>query len=161
MLQLTPEGMELFDAAVADRPGVAYGCVAAATPDPGNQPGGVELANPEYLALRSLFRILHALASRPHLRCPPPCPAAAVRRTLRRDLGFAPSAASNDGFVPLYSQLHGRLLHAARADHLDIVGHFSLAGGRTADWLPSGAGFTPEGFDAAWDAVAAAIAQPA
>jgi hypothetical protein len=32
------------------------------------------------------------------------------------------------------------------------------SGGRTADWLPSGAGFMPEGFDATWDAVAGAIA---
>jgi hypothetical protein len=37
-----------------------------------------------------------------------------------------------------------------------VVGHYTLAG-RTADWLPSGAGFTPEAFEAAWDAVAAAI----
>jgi len=46
----------------------------------------------------------------------------------------------------------------ARADHLDIVGHYTLAGGRTADWLPSGAGFTPDAFEATWEAVAAAIA---
>ncbi len=41
----------------------------------------------------------------------------------------------------------------------DVVGHYTLAGGRTADWLPSGAGFTTEGFEATWDAVAAAIAK--
>jgi triacylglycerol lipase len=61
--------------------------------------------------------------------------------------------------VPTLSQLHGRVLHVARADHLDVVGHYTLAGGRTGNWLPSGAGFTPEAFDAAWDAVAAAIAK--
>ncbi|MBN9203684.1 esterase/lipase family protein [Methylibium petroleiphilum] len=158
VLQLTPEGMELFNAAVADRPGVAYVCIAAAAPDPGSQPAGLELADPEYLALRSLFRGLHALASRPHRRYAPPGPDASIRRALRRALGFAPSAASNDGFVPLYSQLHGHLLHAARADHLDLVGHFSLAGGRTADWLPSGAGYTSDDFDRTWNAVADAIA---
>lgn len=158
VLQLTPEGLELFNAAVADRPGVAYGCVAAAVPDPARQPAGLELANPEHLALRSLFRSLHALVSRPHVHYPPPRPPVALRSRLRRALGFAPSAASNDGFVPLYSQLHGQLLHAARADHLDIVGHFSLAGGRTADWLPSGAGYSSDDFGLTWDAVAAAIA---
>jgi hypothetical protein len=62
--------------------------------------------------------------------------------------------------VPTLSQLHGRVLHVARADHLDVVGHYTLAGGRTADWLPSGAGFDPDSFAATWDAVAAAIAQP-
>jgi hypothetical protein len=51
------------------------------------------------------------------------------------------------------------LLHVARADHLDLVGHYTLASGGTADWLPSGAGFTPQAFDATWDAVAAAIAK--
>ena len=63
--------------------------------------------------------------------------------------------------MPSLSQLHGRLLHVARADHLDVVGHYTLAGGRTADWLPSGASFTPEAFEATWDAVAAAIARNA
>jgi hypothetical protein len=67
------------------------------------------------------------------------------------------TSAASDGFVPTLSQLHGRLLHVARADHLDVVGHYTLAGGSTGDWLPSGAGFTRKSFDAVWDAVAAAI----
>ncbi|WP_119355413.1 hypothetical protein [Azohydromonas sediminis] len=49
----------------------------------------------------------------------------------------------------------------SRTDHLDIdiVGHSTLAGGRTADRLPSGAGFGDDAFDAACDAVAGAIAR--
>ena len=39
-----------------------------------------------------------------------------------------------------------------------VGGHYMLAGGRTADWLSSGAGVTTERFEAIWDAVAAAIA---
>ena len=78
---------------------------------------------------------------------------------LEQALGFKPTPGVNDGIVPTLSQLHGRLLHVARADHLDVVGHYTLAGGRTADWLPSGAGFTPAAFEATWDAVAAAIAR--
>ncbi len=119
LLQLTPEGIDLFDAAVADRAGVRYGCVVAAVPPPRLE---------------------------------------ATRRLLDRALGFETTAATNDGIVPTLSQLHGRVLHVARADHLDVVGHYTLAGGRTADWLPSGAGFTPEAFEATWEAVAAAIA---
>ena len=46
-----------------------------------------------------------------------------------------------------------------RADHLDLVGHYTLAGGSSGNWLPSGAGFTREAFDATWEAVAAAIAK--
>jgi hypothetical protein len=158
LLQLTPEGIDLFDAAVADRAGVRYGCVVAAVPPPRLDLKAQMLLEPEYLTLRGLFRLLHGLTSRPHPRYPYPKPAAATRRLLDRALGFETTAATNDGIVPTLSQLHGRVLHVARADHLDVVGHYTLAGGRTADWLPSGAGFTPEAFEATWEAVAAAIA---
>jgi triacylglycerol lipase len=157
VLQLTPEGIELFDAAVADRPGVDYGCVVAGVPKPREQIKASEVLDPEYLALRALFRLLHGLTARPHPRYPYPKPALATQRVLDQALGFKATPATNDGIVPTLSQLHGRVLHVARADHLDVVGHYTLAGGRTADWLPSGAGFTPEAFDAAWDAVAEAI----
>jgi hypothetical protein len=157
VLQLTPEGIDLFDAAVADRDGIDYGCVVAAVPKPREQLRPGQLLNPEYIALRTLFRLLHGLTARPHRRYPYPKPGKAVQRRLDKALGFAATPATNDGIVPLLSQLHGRLLHVACADHLDVVGHYTLAG-RTADWLPSGAGFTPEAFEATWGAVAAAIA---
>jgi hypothetical protein len=160
VLQLTPEGIALFDAAVVDRPGIDYGCVVSAVPRPRERFDTAELLDPEYIALRALFRLLHFLASRPHPRYPYPKPTPSTQRRLERALRFKASPATNDGVVPTFSQLHGRLLHAARADHLDVVGHYTLAGGRTADWLPSGAGFTAQGFDATWDAVAAAIAEP-
>jgi hypothetical protein len=80
-----------------------------------------------------------------------------VQRRLERGLDFEATPATNDGVVPTLSQLHGRLLHVACADHLDVVGHYTLSE-RAGDWLPSGAGFTPEGFEATWEAVAAAIA---
>jgi hypothetical protein len=158
-VQLTPEGTDLFTAAVADRPGIDYGCVVAGVPPPREAMKAAELLDPEYLVLRALFRLLHAFASRPHPHYPYPAPDAPTRAAIERALGFAVSARTSDGVVPSLSQLHGRLLHVARADHLDIVGHYTLAGGRTADWLPSGAGFTPEAFETCWDAVAEAIAR--
>jgi hypothetical protein len=161
VLQLTPEGIALFEAAVTDRPGVDYGCVVAGVPAPRERLRSAELLDPEYVALRGLFRLLHALAARPHPHYPYPKPHRTTQRVLDQGLGFKATPAINDGIVPTLSQLHGRVLHVARADHLDVVGHYTLAGGRTADWLPSGAGFTPEAFDATWDAVAAAIADPA
>ena len=157
VLQLTPEGIALFHAAVADRRGVDYGCVVAGVPSPRERFRPGTLLEPERIALRALFRLLHGLASRPHPRYPYPKPSAGVQRRLDKALGFAATPATNDGVVPTLSQLHGRLLHVARADHLDVVGHYTLAR-RAGDWLPSGAGFTPEGFAATWDAVAAAIA---
>jgi len=157
VLQLTPEGADLFDAAVSDRAGVDYGCVVAAVPAPRERFEPRAILEPERIALRTLFRLLHGLASRPHAHYPYPVPAAVVRRRLSRALGVEVTAATNDGIVPALSQLHGRLLHVARADHLDVVGHYTLAE-RAGDWLPSGAGFTPESFHATWDAVADAIA---
>ncbi len=158
VLQLTPEGIDLFDAAVADRPEIDYGCVVAGVPKPREALKLKELLDPEYVALRALFRVLHGLTARPHPHYPYPKASQATQRLLDRGLGFKATPRTSDGIVPTLSQLHGRVLHVARADHLDVVGHYTLAGGRTADWLPSGAGFTPEAFEATWEAVAAAIA---
>ncbi|MGB2818229.1 MAG: hypothetical protein WBA53_06115 [Burkholderiaceae bacterium] len=159
VLQLTPEAIDLFNAAVGDNPGVDYGCVAAGVPRPREEFKLKELVDPEYVILRALFRMLHALTARPHPRYPYPKPAKAAQRMLDQGLGFRTTAEISDGIVPTLSQVHGRVLHAVRADHLDLVGHYTLAGGGTANWLPSGAGFTPEAFDATWDAVGAAIAK--
>jgi hypothetical protein len=164
VLQLTPEGIALFDAAVSDRPGIDYGCVVAGVPKPRPALEMKELLNPEHLALHALFRLLHALTARPHSHYPYPKPAKAAQRRLDRGLGFKATPRISDGIVPTLSQLHGRVLHVACADHLDVVGHYTLAGGRTGDWLPSGAGFTRDAFAATWESVAAAIAggrQPA
>jgi hypothetical protein len=159
VLQLTPEGIDLFDAAVADSPGIDYGCVVAGVPKPREAFKPKELMDPEYVILRALFRLLHGLTATPHPRYPYPTPTKALQRQLDRGLGFKATPQISDGIVPTLSQLHGRLLHVARADHLDLVGHYTLASGGTANWLPSGAGFTPEGFDAVWVAVAAGIAK--
>ena len=159
VLQLTPEGIELFEAAVADRAGIDYGCVVAGVPRPSETFRMKELLDPEYLALRALFRLLYALTARPHPRYPYPKTTATTQRLLDRGLGFKATPAASDGIVPTLSQLHGRLLHVARADHLDVVGHYTLAGGTSGNWLPSGAGFTPEAFDATWEAIAVAIAR--
>jgi triacylglycerol lipase len=159
VLQLTPEGIDMFSAAVVDRDGIDYGCVVAGVPKPREELRLKALMDPEYLALRTLFRLLHALASRPHPHYPYPKPGKATQRLLDRGLGFKATPGISDGIVPTLSQLHGRLLHVARADHLDVVGHYTLAKGRTGDWLPSGAGFTPGAFEATWQAVATTIAR--
>ena len=159
VLQLTPEGIEMFHAAVADRDGIDYACVVSGVPRPRERFRVKELVDPEHLALRALFRLLHSLTARPHPRYPYPKPGKATQRRLDRALRFKATPGISDGIVPTLSQLHGRLLHVTRADHLDVVGHYTLAGGSTGDWLPSGAGFTRKAFDATWDKVAAAIAR--
>ncbi|MFO7692394.1 MAG: hypothetical protein R6V57_04850, partial [Vicinamibacterales bacterium] len=158
VLQLTPEGIELFHAAVSDCPGIDYRCVVSGVPRPRERFRLKELMNPEYLAMRSLFRVLHRLTATPHPRYPYPKPTQATQRRLDRGLGFKVTPGISDGIVPTLSQLHGRVLRVVRADHLDVVGHYTLAGGSSGNWLPSGAGFTREGFDATWEAVARFIA---
>jgi triacylglycerol lipase len=159
VLQLTPEGIELFDAAVSDRAGIDYRCVVSGVPRPHERFRVKEVMDPEHLVLRSLFRLLHALTARPHARYPYPKPTRATQRRLDQRLGFKVTPGISDGIVPTLSQLHGRLLHVARADHLDVVGHYTLAGGSSGNWLPSGANFTREAFDATWEAVARVIAK--
>ena len=158
VIQLTPEGIDLFDAAVADRGGINYGCVVAGVPQPGEDCSVGMILDPQSVALRALFRFLHAVTSGAHPRYPYPMPTRTVHALLEKRLGFKVTVGTNDGIVPTLSQLHGKLLHAARADHLDLVGHYTLAGGSSGNWLPSGAGFTRQTFDAAWDSVATAIA---
>jgi len=159
VLQLTPEAINLFDAAVADSPGIDYGCVVTGVPKPREVFKLKELVDPEYVILRALFRLLHALTAQPHPRYPYPKPTKALQRQLDRRFGFEATSQISDGIVPTLSQLHGQIVHVACADHLDVVGHYTLASGGTADWLPSGAGFTPDAFNATWEAVAAAIAR--
>ena len=159
VLQLTPEGIDVFNAAVVDRPDVEYASVVAGVAPPRVDLSLRRLADPTFLGLRAVFRLLHALAGRPHAHYPYPKPRPSTQRRLDAALGFAATPRVSDGVVPTLSQVYGRLLHVARADHLDVVGHYTLASGRMGDWLPSGAGFTPEAFDATWDAVAGAIAR--
>ena len=159
VLQLTPEGIDMFDAAVGDHAGIHYSCVVTGVPKPREELKLKTLLDPEYLALRLLFRLLHALTAQSHPHYPYRKPSKATQRLLDRGLGFKATSAISDGIVPTLSQVYGRLLHVARADHLDVVGHFTLASGHTGDWLPSGAGFTPHAFEATWEAVAGEIAR--
>jgi hypothetical protein len=47
-------------------------------------------------------------------------------------------------------------VHAASADHLDVVGHFGGGeqDGRASDWLPSHSGFDTAAFARLWSDVA-------
>jgi hypothetical protein len=96
---------------------IHHACVVAGVGNPGEQCEISQLADPEYIALRSLFRVLHALTSQQHPRDPYPKPTKIVQRLLDQRLGFKVTSSTNDGFVPTLNQLHGRVLHIARGDH--------------------------------------------
>ncbi len=82
-----------------------------------------------------------------------------------RAFGRVPSVRSNDGVVPLRSQLWGKLAWAGYADHHDVLGHFprcaSLRPGDHTpphvDWLSSGSSFGRQEFSAMVDAIAGGL----
>ncbi len=120
--QLSPAGMDLFNAAVVDNPAVRYGCVVTRARPPalrGNLKLGVA---PTAQAMYGLYRGLHALAGASPVTAPPPT--AEQMDALRRGFGDAPQPGANDAIVPTRSQLWGDVIHAVWADHLDVVGHF-------------------------------------
>jgi len=153
--QLTPEGMDVFDAATRDRPGVRYGSVVTRARPPGVRSTLAAGLDPSAQASHAVYQALYRLASRtPQVRAPALAPAQA--RRLRRAYGTLPGAGANDGIVPTRSQPWGNVIHAAQADHLDVIGHFHDKGKppRHADWLTTGSGFDAERFEALWADVA-------
>src|SRR5439155_1503113 len=107
--------------------------------------------DPSAQASHAVYQALYRLASRtPQVRAPALAPAQA--RRLRRAYGTLPGAGANDGIVPTRSQPWGDVIHAAQADHLDVIGHFHDKGKppRHADWLTTGSGFDAERFEALW-----------
>ncbi|MBX7193625.1 MAG: hypothetical protein K1X94_16330 [Sandaracinaceae bacterium] len=180
LVQLTPEGLDLFNALATERAGIRRGCVVtqAQPPSLGRQ---VRVgANPTHQAMYNLYRALHTLASTlPEELLPTPSPEQA--RALTEAFGRVPSARGNDAIVPTRSQVWGEVVHAAWADHLDVIGHFgetvderdariaqaarkSLSGGLASaleedspmhvDWIRTMSGFGRAEFERMWDAVA-------
>lgn len=158
IIQLTPEGMNLFNAAVADRPGVSYRSVATAAPPP-SRTRWREFRSPQRLAGFLVFSAIYGVSSRRHRQYPYPSPARTYEAALRSQLPIPLDSATNDGIVPTLSQLYGEPLMAVLADHLDVVGQFHNAGGDPlSDWLPSGADFDEARFQEVWAQIADAIA---
>ena len=154
IIQLTPEGTDLFNAAVTDRPGIDYRSIITAAPP-------MSLSKLGNLIVRDrsptplLFRLLYGLAADEHDAYPYPQPSDSFANHFAESLSFTVDHRSNDGVVPTLSQMHGQPLLTVVADHLDVVGQFRNAGGdRYADWLPSGSAFSEEVFQQVYDAVA-------
>lgn len=159
--QLTPDNMEVFDASVADRPGVNYGCVTTMGREPGLRTVLRAGIDPYAQLTHGLYAILHSLSTRfPKNRRPGL--AASYRIPLLRYYPKHPSLESSDGVVPTLSQLHGELLFGARGDHLDVIGHFDDPEHFPPhyDWLSSGSGFSRPDFDRLWSAVMDFIVDP-
>jgi len=157
--QLTPDGIDLFNATAQDRPGVRYGCVVSRAKRPTLMQHLAFGPRPTRQGTFLLYRWLHGQTGN-SATARLPRPDAAQRDALIRMLGSLPRQDDNDGVVPTYSQLWGEVLYAAQGDHLDLIGHFRDPHQNPPhhDWLFTGSGFDRRGFDALWNSVSAFLA---
>jgi hypothetical protein len=159
LAQITPAGMDVFAASTYDRPGVRYGCVVSRAWPPGVRSTLRAGLAPYAQATHALYAALYRLASRtPRLHAAPVTKEQAA--ALARGYGRRTDRKANDGMVPSLSQLHGEVIHAAWADHLDVIGHFDEPRHVPPhlDWLASGTGFTRRHFEDVWLDVIAWVA---
>ena len=153
--QLDPEGIDLFNAAAADRTSVRYGCVVTAADKPSLKTVSSVGLDPYAQASHGLFTTLHTICA---------MSAAKFRGELterQRDkisasLGTLPDDTLNDGIIPSLSHVWGEVIHVARGDHLDVIGHFNAAEHDPPhyDWLVCGAPFYRGEFESLWQSVA-------
>jgi hypothetical protein len=161
MLQLTPEAMEVFNASVLQRPGIRYGAVVTQAARPSLLSTLGAGLDPAAQVTHGLYTALHQLiAAAPGRVSPRLAPGPA--RALRRVYGAMPPPDANDGLVPTLSQAWGPVIHAAVADHLDVLGHFRDAAHDPphVDWLVSGSGYDRRRFEALWTDVVKFLVSP-
>ena len=156
LTQLTVESMDLFNAAAGDRDGVRYGSVVTGARQPGLSTS-IEIGlDPVDQAQHALYYSLSRLAGGYNF----PPPARQYRRALQQALGQIPDSSANDGIVPTLSQLWGECIAVARADHLDIIGHYQDDDDEqhNYDWLTTHSDFRSGNFQAVWQSVVAFMA---
>jgi len=154
LLQLTPEGMDLFSAAVSERPGVRYGSVVTRSRPPGV---GTTLAagfDAGAQAIHAIYGRIYRLSAQTRKAAAPKL-TPAQRRALVAAYGKLPGIYANDGIVPTRAQVHGRVIAAVRGDHLDVIGHFDDPETKPPhyDWMTTGTGFDRARFEMVWDRV--------
>jgi hypothetical protein len=158
IVQLMPEVMELFNAAVLDAPGVRYGCIATAAPAPGPRRVMAAVGRPISAFHLAVYSTVYGFASRAAARYPYASVAPEQAQKLAQSCPVALRAQTVDGIVPTLSMLWGELIWCGAGDHLDIVGHFGDRGKHPrqhVDWLRSGTSFSRTDFAAMTDALAA------
>jgi triacylglycerol lipase len=152
--QLTPEGIDLFNATTRDRPGVRYGSVVTQARPPSWRARLGAGLDPYAQLTHTVYAFLYGRTQRMPLTAVPPCDPEQTRM-LVDCYGAMPGPQACDGIVPTRSQVYGRVLAAVRADHLDAIGHFDQPAHRPphVDWLISGSGFRRLQFERLWRAV--------
>lgn len=162
MVQVTPEGMDLFNATTPDNPDVRYVSYATAAPPPLHVIRKIKLRHALTPLNKVLYGLLWTLTSRSHAGYPYHPPIAGTDIMTGRPLPFNVTESTSDGVVPTLSQIWGEFRGIVRADHLDVIGHylrgpFDVRDG--ADWFGSGAKFDRETFQWLWEDVARVISE--
>lgn len=157
MIQLTPEGMDVFNATTLDHPDVRYVSYATAAPPPTHVIRKIRLRHALTPLNKVLYGVLWTLASRAHAGYPYHPPIDSNDIHTGRPLPFVITESTSDGVVPTLSQIWGEFRGVVRADHLDVIGHylrgpFDVRDG--ADWFGSGARFDREAFEWLWEDIA-------
>jgi hypothetical protein len=164
VIQLMPEAMDLFHAGIADREDVVYQCTASMAPPPSARKWLMRLPNPWEALQATIFTALYGIASRydETYPCAPRDVDDDAEARMRSAFGRLPGARSNDGVIPILSQVWGKLVWAGYGDHLDVLGHFSpdsppgvppaqatpaTPAAAHVDWLRSGSGFNEVKFE--------------
>ena len=154
VIQLTPEAMDIFNAAVTDRPGVAYSSILTGVRMPLATISLAELTSADRVALRAVFIMLYTLAALEHAHYPYPRLPRDLKARLSRHVPYSPNPATNDGMVPTLSQVYGEVLDIFDADHLDVIGRYDHASASLGDdWMMSGSSFSEPDFQRMLDRV--------
>lgn len=153
--QLTPEGIDLFNAGTQDRPGVRYGSVITQARPPSFRARLSAGLDPYAQITHTVYAFLYGRTQRMPLQAIP-LHTPAQTAALVEAYGAMPGPQACDGIVPTRSQVYGRVLTAVRADHLDAIGHFDQPAHNPphVDWLISGSGFRRLQFERLWGTVA-------
>jgi triacylglycerol lipase len=148
--QLTPEGIDLFNAGVSARPGVRYGSVVTQARPPTLRTRVATGLDPYAQVTHNLYAFLHGRAAMPARLLPED-----QRDALVNAYGMLPAESAADGIVPTLSQPFGEVIAAVWADHLDVIGHFDGPEDRPphVDWLISATGFRRPEFVEVWSKV--------
>ena len=156
--QLMPPTLDVFNASVVERPSVRYGCVVARCPAPNLSSQLRVRGGPYEHATHAFFQWLWRRSSPIHSDFEVELDEQ-QRARVTEAWGELPRPSDNDGMVPTNSQIHGDIIHAATADHLDVIGHLEEPRHIPPhhDWIASGSGFDRPRFEAMWRDVAAAI----
>jgi pimeloyl-ACP methyl ester carboxylesterase len=151
MEEITPEAMKAFDLRFPLNKGVRPGSIITRARRPSLRATMDAGLNPYAQVTRAIYSIFHRRAGHPHI----------WEGDLDDELHHQLIAAAggelrpdaNDGMVPTISQAWGDIITVAKADHLDVIGHFMDREHEPPhiDWLSTGSGFNRARFEEVWD----------